>query len=240
MCKSIYITAIFSLILMHQAASRPHTHPHESFYISSNNDTVNKTGELVDINGNTYETVRIGTQVWMAENLNVSQYSNGDPIPRVTDDKEWENIKEGAYSYYRNFWYFGRVYGAIYNWHAVNDERGLCPEGWRVPDDSDWRALSDYLDGRENAGGKLKARSLRWMRPNEGATDKTGFSALPGGYRHSNGTFYNIRQFGDYWTSLGFPDGYAFFRSFCNRYPYIHEGVYSKNAGAYVRCIKKD
>lgn len=198
------------------------------------------TGEIVDVNGTSYETVQIGNQVWMADNLNVTHYRNGDPIPSITNNQEWEEMKEGAYSYYRNFWYFGRVYGALYNWHAVNDERGLCPEGWRIPDDYDWRELSRYLGGREEAGGKLKATSLRWMRPNEGATDETGFSALPGGYRHSNGTFYNIRKFGDYWTSLGFPDGYAYFRSFCNEYSYMHEGVYSKSTGAYVRCIKED
>ncbi len=236
--RFIVVTVMLPLFLTSHTESRWHE-LYEKISASDDTSPANP-GEVEDIDGNSYETVKIGNQVWMAENLRVTRYRNGDPIPRVEDDEKWMELKEGGYSFYMNFWYFGRVYGAIYNWHAVEDERGICPEGWRVPDDKDWRILSNYLGGNKEAGGKLKASSLRWMRPNEGGKDKTGFSALPGGYRHSNGTFYNIRRFGDFWSSVGFPDGYAYFRSFCNEYPYMHEGVYSKNSGAYIRCIKKD
>ncbi len=104
-----------------------------------------KADELVDFDGNIYKTVKIGDQVWMAENLGVSRYRNGDPIPEVQDPEKWKSLKTGAWCYYKNDEEYGEIYGKLYNWHAVNDPRGLAPEGWHVPSDKEWMKLERYL-----------------------------------------------------------------------------------------------
>ncbi|TVR71025.1 MAG: hypothetical protein EA408_10210 [Marinilabiliales bacterium] len=170
-----------------------------------------------DIDGNVYTTVIIGEQEWMVENLRVSRYSNGDPIPGDPADPEWQKSGEtrlGSIKVYPHAEVPGLdnkievldAYGALYNWHAVNDGRGLCPTGWRVPDNDDWKVLVDYLGGPETAGGKLKSAATdpashpRWDKPNNDATNESGFTALPGGSRTSEGNF-GLAGYHGYWWS---------------------------------------
>lgn len=145
--------------------------------------------------------VKIGNQVWMAENLNVEQFRNGDPIPHAQTDEEWQRAGEErkpAWCYYDNDPANGRKYGKLYNWYAATDPRGLAPEGWRIPSDEDWNELVSYLGERQVAGKKLKSRS-GWAKNGNG-TNESGFSGLPGGARIATGNFSGIGE-GAYWWS---------------------------------------
>jgi len=145
-------------------------------------------------------TVKIGTQEWTTKNLNVSTYRNGDIIPEVKDSDEWLKLTTGAWCYYDNDPKNGEIYGKLYNWYAINDPRGLAPEGFHISSDSEWDTLIDYLGA--NAGGKIKSTGItQWKSPNKFATNSIGFSGLPGGFRNYLGTFTNIGLNGMWWTS---------------------------------------
>jgi len=151
---------------------------------------------VTDIDGHTYPTVKICNQTWMAKNLDVARYRNGDIIPQVTDPSEWANLTTGAWCWYNNdSATYGSVYGRLYNWYAVSDPRGLAPEGWHVPSDAEWTTLTDCLGGADVAGGKLKeAGTTHWNSPNTGATNSSGFFGLPSGYRGSDGRLNAVGQ----------------------------------------------
>ena len=161
-------------------------------------------GSVTDIEGHAYKTIVIGTQEWMAENLKTAAYSNGDPIQPVTEVWSWSQLTTGAWCDYRNDPDFSRVYGKLYNFYAVTDVRNVCPAGWHVPAHDEWIVLQDYLGGWEIAGGKLKERgTVHWRDPNTGATNESGFTALPAPFRFESGNF--VYEFSDYigfcWSS---------------------------------------
>ena len=176
-------------------------------------------GTLIDQEGNVYKTITIGNQEWMAENLNTSIYRNGEPIPNVVGDIEWEGLSTGAWCHYNNDDSYACPQGKLYNWYTCVDARQLCPTGWHVPSDAQWKTLIGFLDPPfyDNpdatnpdavgiiswvAGGKMKsAGSQYWAGANDGANNEIGFSGLPGGYRGSNGTFHNTGQFGHFWSA---------------------------------------
>jgi uncharacterized protein (TIGR02145 family) len=145
-------------------------------------------GSMTDQEGNVYKTIVIGTQEWMAENLNASIYRNGDAIATGLSDADWENTintQQGAWAYYNNDASYACPYGKLYNWYACVDARQLCPVGWHVPTDAEWTVLTDYLGGESVAGGKMKTTGTSlWNSPNQGATNSSGFSAVPGGNRY--------------------------------------------------------
>ena len=172
----------------------------------------------------------------MVKNLNVSKYRNGDPIPQVTNASQWGTLTTGAWCYYANNTANGIVYGKLYNWYAVNDPRGLTPTGYHVPSDAEWTVLTTYLGGQNYAGGKMKTMSL-WNSPNAGATNSSGFSGLPGGYRDGNST--SIGSVGKWWSSsdLGQLDA-AFYRQLIFNYGDITQLAAYKTVGLSVRCIK--
>ena len=151
-------------------------------------------------------TVSICDQVWMKKNLDVDHYRNGDPIPQVTDPTQWANLTTGAWCYYNNDPANRTTYGKIYNWYAVNDSRGLAPVGWHIPTDAEWTELENCLGGESVAGGKMKETgTTHWLSPNTGATNESGFTALPGGSRsYMNGLYYEIGQSGAWWSSTEF------------------------------------
>lgn len=136
--------------------------------------------QVADIEGNTYKTVQIGSQLWMAENLKTTKYSNGTEIPLVTG-QEWYTMTSQGYCWYNNdYKNFGKIYGALYNWAAI-ETGNLCPTGWHVPTDNDWNTLCKYLGGEKSAGGKLKESGTQhWKSPNAGATDSIAFSGPSG------------------------------------------------------------
>lgn len=156
-----------------------------------------------DFDGNTYNTVGIGSQVWLKQNLNTSRYNDGTAIPNIiTDNTTWAGLSTGARCYYNNDSVtYASTYGALYNWYTVNTGN-LCPTGWHVPTDAEWSTLTTYLGGSSIAGGKLKEAGLdHWNSPNTGATNSSGFTALPGGYRGYNGAFSGVDGYGYWWSS---------------------------------------
>ncbi|MFA6572510.1 MAG: FISUMP domain-containing protein, partial [Bacteroidota bacterium] len=183
--------------------------------------------------------VRIGTQLWMQKNLDVATYRNGDTIPHVTNTEEWKNLKTGAWCYYNNDPQIGAVYGKLYNWYAVNDPRGLAPEGWHVPSDSEWVKLTAYLGGEDSAYGRLKESGVEhWQSLNIGATNETGFTALPGGcLAGAVGSFYNKGNRGYWWTSTSKDSSLAWIRLMSNDNIVSSRSVSYKVNGLSVRSI---
>ena len=138
----------------------------------------------------------------MAKNLDVNCYRNGDTIPQVQNAREWKKLTTGAWCYYSNDDENGPVFGKLYNWYAVNDPRGLAPEGWHIPTDGDWAILIDFLGGEKVAGGKLKETgTMFWEKSKEDATNKSGFTALPNGIRSDFGIFYNLCTMSTFWSA---------------------------------------
>jgi uncharacterized protein (TIGR02145 family) len=159
------------------------------------------TNTVTDIDGNVYHTVTIGTQTWTVENLKATKYNDGTAIPNITDNTTWGGLATGAYCWYNDSSTYKNTYGALYNWYAINTGK-LAPTGWHVPTSADWDTLSAYLGGDDTAGGKLKETgTAHWLSPNAGATNETGFSALPGGCRDLNGSFGDIGSFCYLWSA---------------------------------------
>jgi uncharacterized protein (TIGR02145 family) len=174
----------------------------------------------------------------MVENLKTTRYNDGTGIPLITDNTEWKNTTTPAYCWYDNDIRNSNPYGALYNWQVVNTDK-LCPLGWRVPADEDWTTLSDYLGGQNIAGGKLKETgTTHWENPNSDATNESGFTALPGGYRGTNGIYYDMHVWGNWWSSSTYDDYQAWLRWLYYDDASIGRGFYSKPSGITVRCIK--
>jgi uncharacterized protein (TIGR02145 family) len=197
---------------------------------------------VTDIDGNVYNTVTIGNQVWMKENLKVTHYRNGDPIPNVTTSAGWSNLSTGAYCNYGNNPNQAITYGRLYNWYAATDRRQLAPEGWHVATDAEWTTLTDFAGGLGVAGGKLKERgSTHWLSPNTGATNDYGFTALPGGLIERDGTFWSIQFIASWWcsTEANASEGWA--RGIFSDAIYVDRGgYYSKKIGFSIRCVKDE
>jgi len=194
---------------------------------------------ITDIDGNMYKAITIGTQTWMAENLKTTKYNDGTAIPNVTDGKTWYNLTTPAYCWYdNNGTIFKNNYGALYNWYAVNTGK-LCLTGWHVPTDSEWIKLAAYLGGESVAGGKLKEiGSTHWASPNSGATNETGFSALPGGSRGGSGINYNIGYYCYWWSSTESSSTIASYWILGYKELYVTRFMSNKFNGNSVRCVK--
>jgi uncharacterized protein (TIGR02145 family) len=191
-----------------------------------------------DIDGNVYDTVVIGTQVWMKQNLKVTRYRNGDTIPNITGT-EWGIQSSGAYCLYNNDIMSDSAYGALYNWYAVADSRNICPTGWHVPTDGEWTVLTTYLGGESIAGDKLKeAGTAHWQTPNSLATDEFGYTALPGGYRDPSARFSNQLVAGFWWSSTENNADYAMSRLMAYNISRVGMSSYPKKFGKSVRCLK--
>jgi uncharacterized protein (TIGR02145 family) len=197
---------------------------------------------MTDQEGNVYKTIVIGTQEWMAENLNTSIYRNGNAIPTNLSNAEWNNTintQQGAWAYYNNDASYACPYGKLYNWYAVNDARNLCPAGWHVPSDAEWTVLTNYLGGEGVAGGKMKSTGTQyWQNPNSGATNSSGFSALPGGYRYDFGGYYDVGSIGFWWSSTQYDSYYAWLRGLDYGYPVVGRSGISTRLGFSVRCLR--
>lgn len=209
--------------------------------VPTNSQTV--TFDFVDCtdgDGNHYAVVKIGTQVWMAENLKTTKYKNATAIPLVTGNTEWSDLSTPGYCWYNNDQAtYGIIYGALYNWYTVNTGN-LAPTGWHVPTDAEWTTLTTYLGGEIIAGGKLKETcSSLWYSPNEGATNETGLTALPGGFRDgSNGTFGFVGYFGLWWSATESDTDDAWYRDMFYNFSDVSRNSDKKGNGFSVRCIR--
>ena len=201
-----------------------------------------KSGFMTDLDGNFYKTVIIGDQEWMGENLRTTKFNDGTPVVNEPDMTKWVQITTPAYSWCNIDIANKETFGALYNWYAVNTGN-LCPVGWRVPSDDDWTKLTDFLGGGEIAGGKLKeSGTLHWNSPNSGATNETGFSAVPAGYRYGyfwgQGTFYEMGINGYYFTSTECTNTHIWTRTMNAGNAKVYRSIFVKNNGFSVRCIK--
>jgi uncharacterized protein (TIGR02145 family) len=217
--------------------------------------TKNETGEIIfnpdltygsvsDIDGNIYKTILIGTQTWIAENLKTTKYNNGEVIPLIEDTENWSTLETAGYCWYNNDPVENRdIYGALYNWYSVNSGK-LCPSGWHVPDSVAFNTLNDYLGRGTDAGGKLKETgTVHWATPNPGATNESGWTALPAGLRNNIGVFEKLGFEGDWWYSA------AALPTTSGELTYLRWYVTGLNftvdydivlIGAAVRCVKDD
>lgn len=192
-----------------------------------------------DPNGNNYTIVTIGTQTWMAENLRTTKYNDNTDIPNVTDNAAWSNLTSGAYCDHSNNTDNGLIYGHLYNWFTLNRDQ-LAPIGWHVPSDAEWTILTTFLGGESIAGGKLKETGTTyWVAPNVGATNETGFGALPAGGRDMSGAFppNDVGYRCQWWSSTQFDLNPAFYRGIPNNNTFATKAYYNKKAGFSVRCI---
>lgn len=211
------------------------------FAISCKKDDNNeKPATVTDIDGNVYNTVTIGTQVWMAENLKTTKFRDGTPITNLTENLAWRTSSSPAYCFYNNEISNKDTYGALYNYYTVINSHNLCPTGWHVPTNAEWIILENYLGGSEVAGGKMKATTL-WGSPNVGADNSSGFSALPSGWRDDgtrDGGFYDIGNVFKWWSSSAYDTEQGWFGIIgVNSAEHYRDGNLYQN-GYSVRCIK--
>jgi uncharacterized protein (TIGR02145 family) len=196
-------------------------------------------GSISDSDGNIYYPVTIGSQVWMDENLKTTKYNDGTSIPNIINATDWNTLTTGAYCDYNNTPSYSNIYGRLYNYYAVVDSRKLCPTGWHVPTDAEYGTLAVYLGGGSVAGGKLKEMGItHWNSPNTEATNETGFSALPGGFRHYSGTYGGIGSYGFWWTGSEDTAYSAWVCAMFYNNGILGHSSLGKTNGYAVRCLK--
>ena len=219
-------------------------------------ETTPVVGTLIDNDGHTYNYRKIGTQVWMTENLRTSKYRNGERISNLTLAADWSAATLGAWCYYNNDATLGRKYGKLYNWYAVADNRNIAPVGWHVATDEEWTTLENYLitNGYNYNGStsgdnyaKSLAATIDWATDSGTGTigndltinNRSGLSALPGGLRFdNNGTFYHVGLNGDWWSSTESSTNYAWYWSMYYNYSSVVRNDATKQHGFSVRCVR--
>lgn len=224
--------------------------PLANSYTWSFTTATSPTNTVMDIDGNVYQTVTIGTQVWMKENLRVTHYRNGDAIPRKGNSTDWTNYFLGAFCEYNNNIADATTYGRLYNWYAVHDTRNIAPAGWHVATDDDWKQLETFLGMSQSEadrmgargtdqGGKLKEPgTAHWASPNTGATNESGFTALPAGNRTSTGEFLGLGYSANFWTSSQDSGQNPITRSLGYTSLLVSRGIGVGTSGYSVRCVK--
>lgn len=194
---------------------------------------------VTDIEGNTYKTVKIGTQVWMAENLKTTKFNDGTDIASVIDSIAWRNLTTPGYCMYnKNDTVFKRTYGLLYNGYTA-DSGKVCPTGWHLPENEEWQLLSDFLADSLYGGGKLKETgTTHWKTPNRGATNTSGFSALPAGIRYFEGSFTALLYYTAFWSATASGNDVEGYTSLYYGDAKVKTGYASKKHGFSIRCIK--
>jgi uncharacterized protein (TIGR02145 family) len=198
-------------------------------------------GSMTDQEGNVYKTIVIGSQEWMAENLNTTIYRNGDPITNMLPSKEWTNTsitQLGTWVSYDNDSQYDCPYGKIYNWYVISDPRQVCPTGWHVPTNDEWTTLVDYLGGPEVAGGKMKSTSLNyWLYTNQDASNESGFSSLGCGYIY--GQLFNFYGWNAMlWSSTEYDTYFAYHLELNWSWGFSYQIPSDKVDGYSIRCVK--
>jgi len=203
------------------------------------NSLLQTKAQVSDIEGNAYKTITIGSQIWIAENLKTTKYIDGTDIPLICEDSLWSTLSTPAYCWYNNDPDNNRAtYGALYNWFAVNTGK-LCPAGWHVPSNAEWMVLTNFAGGNRVAGSKLKEAGLaHWTDLNEDATNETGFTAIPAGYRTFTGLYFYKGTFAFWWSSTEFSLYHAMRSAVYNDYIMVENYEFDKISGMSVRCLK--
>jgi uncharacterized protein (TIGR02145 family) len=195
--------------------------------------------KIEDVEGNLYSTVTIGSQVWMAENLKTSKYNNNSTIINIPDDATWISTDIPAYCWLVNDIKYKDIYGALYNWYAVNTGK-LCPTGWHIPSDDEFKVLELSLgmaaDRGTNQGAQMK--SITGWAVGENGTNTSGFSAIPGGYRWAKTGAFNGIGMITYWWSSEYNTDYAWYRRIDGTSSGVYRAYTSKRGGKYIRCLK--
>jgi uncharacterized protein (TIGR02145 family) len=191
---------------------------------------------VTDIDGNVYPVIQIGAQCWTTVNLKTTRYNDGTVIPNVTDGAIWDSLTTPAWCNYENTLTNDTVFGKLYNWHTVSSGN-LCPTGWHVPTDAEWTTLTDFLGWVVVAGGKMKSVT-GWNSPNTGATNESGFTGLPGGYRGWDGNFYAVGEYGYWWSFTEIDTDNSWGRSLYYDASNVNIVDGNKHAGLSVRCLK--
>ena len=194
---------------------------------------------VTDIDGNVYQTIKIGGLIWTKENLKTLKYNDGTAIPFITNNSTWSSLASPGYCYYNNDQgTYKNTYGPLYNWYAVNTGK-LCPTGWHVPSDNDWQVLVDSLGGENLASVKLRETgTLHWTNPNSGATNSSNFTGLPGGYHGFDGAFYSIGIQGFFWSTTPSGTNTAYNRSLHYNDAVVYTISGDKKGGCSIRCVK--
>jgi uncharacterized protein (TIGR02145 family) len=207
--------------------------------ISCQKETEKPPGPVTDSEGNSYKTIKAGTQVWMAETLRSTKFNDGIEIPAIQTSVQWKNTITPGYCWYDNDSITNSAtYGALYNGYAVNSGK-LCPTGWHIPAIDDWQHLKEFLTDSLSEGGKLKETgTLHWMTPNKGATNSSGFSALPSGFRFTDGTFTAIQRYTGFWLSSEIGTDNQWFLGLYYGDASATVSSVSKKYGLSVRCVK--
>jgi uncharacterized protein (TIGR02145 family) len=201
-------------------------------------------GTITDIDGNSYKTIQIGSQIWMAENLRVTKFKNNITIPNISDSLQWAGIYDNntqahALAYYQNDPSNNSVYGKLYNWHAAVNTNGICPQGWHVPSDGEWTILTNFLGGESVAAGKMKSVGISyWKSPNVEATNSSGFSALAGGLRYYYSSFDFLFDFGTWWSATADNTTRSWARYLSYEYGSVFRTSSIKENGFSIRCLK--
>ena len=234
----IYSTQISGLILGSTYFVRTYATNASGTAYSNTRTITTALPPVVDIDGNYYDTVHIGNQIWFKQNLKTTRYRNGGNIPYVLGNTDWQALTTGAWIYYDHDAANNAIYGKLYNWFTTQGDT-LCPTGWHVPSDAEWIILTDYLGGESVAGGKLKSvGTTYWNSANTGATNESGFSALPGSYRNFDGNFGNIRNDASFWSASEYYNDIAWLRQLLNNLSGFFKSNNFKSSGSSVRCLK--
>lgn len=216
----------------------------DQLIFSTLNKLYSNGSAVIDVDGNTYQSIVINGKQWMKENLNVSKYRNGDVIPEVTDMVEWDALTTGAWCYFENTTENGTTYGKLYNWYAINDPRGLAPTGWHIPSDAEWTSLTNFLGGTSVAGIKMRDLGDLWSTSAVLATNQAGFSALPAGYGYLTQTYEPVDQpfnsLGDvaFWWSATASNPSTAYSLNVNLNNSVTRGSILKKTALSVRCVK--
>jgi uncharacterized protein (TIGR02145 family) len=212
---------------------------------NNNQNPPNETGQVTDVEGNVYKTIKIGNQWWMAENLRTTKYNNGDQIPNVTDNSAWTALNTPAYCWYENNnATYGTTYGALYNWFTIdaasNGNRSICPTGWHIPTNAEFLTMINNLGGILEAGGKMKEDGTsHWTSPNAGASNTSGFTGLPGGFRgYVDGSFQYLGNFGHWWSCSSSNANEAWNIGLFYLDSSVNNSTSVKKLGFSIRCVK--
>lgn len=208
-----------------------------AFFITQSCDRTDDVVTVTDIDGNVYQTIKVGSQTWMLENLRTTKYNDGTVIPTGLNNTDWSSTTSGAYAIYNDDATNNTTYGKLYNWHAVNTGK-LAPAGWHVATKDEYTTLIDALGGSGVAGGRMKVKSTLWDSPNTGATDQTSFKGLPGGYRGMGGGYSLEGRSGYWWTSTARNSTQGNYIVLDNDFESVNGNGATNTFGYSVRCVK--